>query len=77
MDLQENGLPLIVSVPIDHIEKCILVSEHWRCRGGNHLPTTEFATGVDRSMFVIEEVYERYSWALNFINHKERWQEEE
>jgi hypothetical protein len=75
MDLQENGLPLLVSVPIDHIEKCILVYEHWHCRGGNHLPTTEIAPGLDRSMFVIDEAYERSSWALNFIDD-ERWQEE-
>ena len=76
MDLQENGLPLLVSVPIDHIENCILVYEHWRCRVGNHLPTTEIAPGLDRSMFVIDEAYERSSWALNFLDDK-RWQEQE
>jgi hypothetical protein len=73
MDLQANGLPLLVSVPIDDIEKCILVFEHWRCRNGNHLPTTEFGPGADTSMFVIDEAYDRYSWALNFLED-ERWE---
>jgi hypothetical protein len=75
MDLQVNGLPRLVSVPIDDIEKCIYVHEHWRCRDGNHLPTTALRPGDDRSMFVVDEVYERSSWALNFIDDQ-RWQEE-
>jgi hypothetical protein len=74
MDLQGNGLPHLVSVAINRVEKCIFVYEHWRCRQGNHLPTTEFGPGDDKSMFVIDEAYERYSWPLNFIDDR-RWEE--
>jgi hypothetical protein len=70
--LPASGLPFLVSVPIDDIEKCIMVHEHWRCRNGNHLPTTELGPGDDSSVFVIDEADDRYSWALNFLDD-ERW----
>jgi hypothetical protein len=37
------------------------------------LPSS-LGSGDDRSMFVIDEAYERYSWALNFYDD-DRWQE--
>lgn len=77
MQLQtHNGLPDLASVPTDNIERCIYVYEHWHCIGVNHLPSTVLAPGSDTSIFVIDEVYERYSWALNYLN-PDRWKIEE
>lgn len=73
MQLQtHNGLPDLASVPTDNIERCIYVYEHWHCIGVNHLPSTVLPPGSDTSIFVIDEVYERYSWALNYLN-PDRW----
>jgi hypothetical protein len=33
----------------------------------------EFSPGADTSIFVIDEAYNRYSWALNFLED-ERWE---
>ena len=70
----ETGLPNIVSVLTKDIEKCILVHEHWQCSERNHLPSTELPQGSDRSMFVIDESYERYAWLLNLVS-TDRWED--
>jgi Plavaka transposase len=73
MDLiAATGLPNIVSISTDDINRCILVHEHWKCINQNHLPITELQPGSNTSMFVIDESYDRYSWCLNFID-KDRW----
>ena len=73
MKLLPSGLPNIVSVSTDCIERCILVYPHWKCKDGYHLPTTALNPGSDTSMFVIDESYERYSWLLNFLDD-DRWE---
>lgn len=60
-------LPVLRSVPISSIERCIRVQEHWACKKDNHIPTTQC-----QHAFFIDEVYDRYSWALNFLDD-ERW----
>ena len=72
MNLLPSGLPCIESVATDSIERCVMVSEHWRCQNQNHLPSTEIARPGDLSMFSIDETYERFSWMLNFIDDG-RW----
>jgi hypothetical protein len=69
MDLvASTGLPNIVSIPTNKIKKCILVHVHWQCINKNTLPTTERLQGSDTSMFVVDELYDRYSWCLNFVD---------
>ena len=72
MDLLSSGLPRIVSIPTEVIERCILVHEHWKCPNKHHLPSTPFPPGSDTSKFTIDEAYDRYSWVLNFLD-EERW----
>jgi hypothetical protein len=68
MDLK-GGLPVIDSVSLNEIEKTIFVYEHWfSIDDKNHLPTS--TEGGNR--FVIDEVYDRFAWALNSLSQK-RW----
>ena len=71
-----NCLPVLASVTMDDVERCIYVYEHWQCIGGNHPPSPALPPSFDTSMFVIDEVYEQYSWALNFLD-PDRWEENE
>jgi hypothetical protein len=72
MELHRSGLPVIESIPLESIERCILVHEHWKCKNNHHLPETILPPGVDTSIFSIEESYDRYSWLLNFLDEI-RW----
>jgi hypothetical protein len=72
MVLTNEGLPEISCVPLNNIEKSIYVYEHWWCVDENHLPSSRLPPGGDTSMFVIDEVYDRYAWALNALD-PERW----
>ena len=72
MELQLTGLPVIHSIPLESIERCILVHQHWKCKHNNHLPETILSPGVDTSIFSIDEAYDRYSWVLNFLDEV-RW----
>ena len=65
MALMPNGLAKIESVSMDKIERCVSVTTHWQSK--NHCLPVD-----DTSMFVIDESYERYAWALNFVDD-ERW----
>ena len=73
MKLQDSGLPHIETVRLDDIEECIKAHPHWRCKPNCHIPSTPLPPGTDKSMFVIDESYDRYSWILNHID-SERWQ---
>ena len=73
MKLLPSGLPHIVSVSTDSIERCIMAYPHWKCKDGYHLPTTVLHPGSDTSMFVVDEAYERFSWILNFLDD-DRWE---
>jgi len=73
MKLLDSGLPHIETVELNHIEQCIKVYPHWRCKVNCHLPATPLPPGSDRSMFVIDECYDRYGWLLNFVD-SERWE---
>jgi hypothetical protein len=79
MDLQKDGLPCVTSVPTALIERCIFVYEHWRCLNNSHLPSTSYCDGLprDTNTFAIDEVYERFSWADNFLNDSQWCEEEE
>ena len=72
MDLLPSGLPRIMTFPTEVIERCILVYEHWKCPNNDHLPSARLRPGFDTSTFVIDEAYDRYAWALNFLD-KDRW----
>jgi hypothetical protein len=65
MALLPNGLPKVDSISTSDIESCISVNTHWNW--GSRRPPA-----VDTSMFVIDEAYERYAWALNFVDDQ-RW----
>ena len=65
MALLPNGMPKVELISTNDIESCISVNTHWNS-GSRCLPV------VDTSMFVIDESYERYAWALNFVDD-ERW----
>lgn len=70
METTKNGLPVIQSVPMGDLEKCIRVHEHWTCKLRRHIPNTALPNnhGQDlRKIFMIDEVYEKYSWLLNFL----------
>ena len=73
MKLLDSGLPNIEIVELNDIEECIKVYPHWRCKANRHLPSTPLPPGSDRSMFVIDESYDRYGWILNFVD-SERWE---
>ena len=73
MKLLESGLPHIESIKSDKILDCIKVNQHWRCKPNCHLPSTPLLPGMDKSMFVIDESYERYSWLLNYVD-SDRWE---
>jgi hypothetical protein len=72
MKLLDSGLPHLEIVELKDMEECIKVHPHWRCKPNCHLPSTPLVPGADKSMFVIEESYDRYSWILNYID-PERW----
>jgi hypothetical protein len=73
MKLKDSGLPHIQTIELDDIEDCIKAHPHWRCKPKHHIPSTPILPGADKSMFVIDESYDRYSWILNHLD-TERWQ---
>jgi len=73
MKLKDSGLPHIQTIELDDIEDCIKVHPHWRCKPKHHIPSTPILPGADKSMFVIDESYDRYSWILNHLD-TDRWQ---
>jgi hypothetical protein len=68
VSLLPSGLPSIVSIPTSKIDDCIMVHPHWKCTNGNHIPSTPIPSSDDTSMFVIDELYDRYSWLLNYVD---------
>jgi hypothetical protein len=65
MSLQRNGFPQLDSISTDKIESCISVYAHWSS-------VNPFDPGLDKSLLVIDTSYDRYSWALNFVDES-RW----
>jgi hypothetical protein len=58
------------------IERCIYVYEPWQCLNNSLLPTTSYRDGLprDTNTFAVDEVYDGYSWVLNFLDD-DRWEE--
>ena len=74
MQFRSNGSPAIDVVPMEDVHQAIFVYQHFR-NLPYHFPQTA-ATPHDRStLYVIDEVYERYSWALNYLD-QQRWVDE-
>jgi hypothetical protein len=70
MDFTADGTPAIVSVPTDSLSGCLFVFEHIKPRGA-HIPLNPVVE-EKRDSYIIDEAYERYSWALNFLDPS-RW----
>jgi len=67
MWLMPNGIPKVESISTNDIESCVSVTAHWQSQSGNQCHPVD-----DTSTFVIDESYERYAWALNFVDD-DRW----
>jgi hypothetical protein len=70
MQFGSNGLAELVSVPTDTIRRCLHVFEH---RKTKELPIPSLPVpAAERAEYVIDESYDRYAWALNFLDAR-RW----
>ena len=76
MDLLPSGLPRLVTMPTEDIERCILVHEHWKCPIESQLPSTRVRPGSEIPKYFIDEAYDRSSWVLNFLD-RGRWSKRE
>ena len=74
MQFLSSGLPDITSVPMCDVDQTIFVYQHFHNKP-YHFPQDPVPPGIRASSYVIDEVYERYAWALNFLD-KEHWTDE-
>ena len=65
-----EGLPELVSVPVESLVRCLHVFEHKK-RIDGHIPTSP-VDEAERSRYLIDESYDRHAWALNFLDDS-RW----
>lgn len=74
MQFHANGLPALASVPLSHIDQTIYVYQHFH-NLPYHFPQEPVAILQRSSHYIIDEAYERYSWALNYLD-QQRWVDE-
>ena len=72
MQFLPSGLPALTSVPMKYIQQTLFVYQHFNNRP-YHFPQAPITTVVQHSQYLIDEVYERYAWALNYLD-KMRWE---
>jgi hypothetical protein len=73
MEFRNDMKAKIVCVPTAKLSRCLFVFEHIKSK--EHLPLLAVSHEQQRQM-VIDEAYDRYSWALNCLDRK-RWADEE
>lgn len=71
MQFGRNGLPEISSVPTERLEQTLFVYQHFH-NSPHHFPQDKVSLEDQASKYVIQEAYERYSWALNYLDPN-RW----
>jgi hypothetical protein len=69
MAFDNNGLPSLLCVPTSLISRCLYCFEHTKSK--EHLPSQR-VPAEQQDLYVIDEAYERYLWALNYLDES-RW----
>jgi hypothetical protein len=69
MAFDDNGLPSLLCVPTSLLTGCLYCFEHTKCKA--HLPQRSVPADK-QNLFVIDEAYDRYAWALNYLDES-RW----
>lgn len=70
MQFSNNGSAELVSVPTNTITRCLHVFEHQKTK---ELPIPSSPVPpAERVEYAIDESYDRYAWALNFLDPS-RW----
>lgn len=64
-----SRLPVLRSIPMKRIERCIKVQPHFHCRNRDHIPCLRHSTipGQPPYKYFVDEVYSRQDWAINFL----------
>ncbi len=71
MGFADNS-PKIICVNTAKLDRCCFVFEH-RKHPDTRIPITE-VDEADQRTYIVDEAYERYAWALNFLDES-RWEE--
>jgi hypothetical protein len=74
MSFQANGLPTLRSVPLEDVAEAIFVYQHFT-DSPHHFPQEPVSQYARSSSYIIDECYDRYSWALNYLD-PDRWQDD-
>ena len=73
MHFDAGGMARLSLVSMNELVQTSYVYEHFHHEGGQILP--EVPVSVDRrnSDYVVNEVYDRYAWALNYLDEEQQW----
>ena len=74
MGFRPNGLPLLTCVRLDDVVQPIYVYQHFHDKP-HQFPQKAVSVAERESRYIVEEAYERYSWALNFLDQR-RWDDD-
>ena len=71
MRFRPNGLPELSCVTLEDIQQTIFVYQHFP-NAPHHFPQNSVPLFARNSTYIIDEVYDRDSWGLNYLD-QERW----